>query len=143
MNTWELRDDRLLVILEKSDDALSVTVQDLVNGKKWPKSPLLALDVQNKPLRRTSAVRKYRVDMVESARGGLHVVIGHRASKVDVGLWLRVIDGEFVVTLSPAEVYENDLELHRLFAIATCHTPPQSRPRLEPTHQRLRPISTS
>lgn len=117
MKSWELRDDRLLAVLEQADDALWLTVQDLAHGKSWPKAPLLVLDVHNKPLRRTSPVAKYRIDLVERARGGLHVVVGDNGGKCDVGLWLRIENGELVVTLSPAEVYDRQSDLNRLFAI--------------------------
>ncbi len=115
--SWQLKDNRLAVTLTQEEDALWLEVRDLAGGKSWPKTPLVTLYAHEKPLRRTSPIRKYRIDLVEEVRGALHVVIGDNTMKCDVGLWLRILDGELSVTLSPGEVYERELALHRLFEV--------------------------
>lgn len=117
MKIWQIADDRIQATLTEENDSLWVTIDDLVNGKRWPKSPLLVMHIHDKAVRRDMAVAQYRIDLVESASDRLHVVIGHAASKVDMGLWLRVQGGELSVVLSPAEVYERDSRMFRFFSI--------------------------
>jgi hypothetical protein len=116
MNEITFGDDALSVTLEPHEDHLSVVAEDMRSGCSW-QSPLLALEVHYKALRRTQRVKRYRIDQITETRDGVHVTVGDASRGVSAGLWLSVQDGEMRVLLPPAEVYERDEEMYRVFAV--------------------------
>lgn len=117
MNTWKIEDSRLRMTLTRENDSLWAVIEDLTNGKTWPKAPLLTASIHDKAVRREFEITQYRIDLVEHALDGLHVIVGHAGSKIELGIWLRAKDGELVVTLPPSEVYERDNRIFRLFRV--------------------------
>lgn len=110
-------DSKLQFILTQENDQLWLELHDLTNGKQWGKAPLLIIDVHDKALRRNVTIRQFRIDRIEQLPDGVHVVVGHRSTGVEIGLWVRIILGELSIMLQPSEVYERHQELHRLFCI--------------------------
>jgi hypothetical protein len=116
MRNMTFGDDVISCTLQKLDDYLSLSIRDETGGRTW-ESPLLALEVHYKALRRTQRVERYRIDRVTDTGNGAHVTVGDGSRGVAVGFWLRVEDGELRVLLPPAEVYEHDDEMYRVFAV--------------------------
>ena len=79
--------------------------------------PLLALEVFDKPLKRVERVEQWSVEQVETVEHGFHLLHQRSPHGLEVGLWLRLYDGELSVLLAPSEVYERDPIIYRLFAV--------------------------
>ena len=67
--------------------------------------------------KRPDRLTEYRIDEFERVDDGIHLSIGDSFRQIRVGLWLRLIDGEFPVSMHPMELYEDDAALYRLFAV--------------------------
>jgi len=117
MNEIVLEDKSLRVTVGREDNSLWVELEDRAAGKRWGRSPLMTLEVHAKSVRTVDLLGKYRIDRFEKTDGGVHIIVGDAARSISVGLWLRVVDGELSVLLSPAEVYERDGAMYRVFAI--------------------------
>ncbi len=104
-------------VVRAGDKSLEFELTDKRSGRTWGPTPLLHIEVHDKPVRTEQILREVRIDRVTELGDGVHVTVGHRAMHVDVGLWVRIEGDELVVTLSPGEVYERDPRLHRVFAI--------------------------
>ena len=112
-----IRSDNLILTLGYEHASAQVTLTEISGGKCWGPSPLLALEVFDKPLKRVESVEQWRVEQVEAVEQGLHLTISDPPHGIEVGLWLRLRDGELSVLLAPAEVYERDPIMYRLFAV--------------------------
>lgn len=110
-------DNRLQVLLNKRDNAIFVTLKDLQCGKIWPRTPLLAIEVLDRMQTRIDRLTAYRIDAIDRISNGFHVTIGDTHRKIDVGLWLRIVDGELSVLLPPAELYDHNPLLYRMFCV--------------------------
>jgi hypothetical protein len=103
--------------LERSDEALALTLTDRRTGRVWGPAPLLELEVYSKAEFRVETLRRYRIDRVESLDDGFHVIVGDAARGIRVGLWCRLVDDEVSVTLQMSEVYEDSPGTYRLFSV--------------------------
>ncbi len=112
-----IRTDGLELMLVREGKRAQVTITDTDSGKRWGPVPLLSLDVFDKPLKRVEHVDDWCVEHVEAVEHGLRVIVSDRPHSIEVGLWLRLYDGELSVLLAPAEVYERDPVMYRLFAV--------------------------
>ncbi len=117
MSTWNVQDETLSVELMQTGSALSLSMRDKRDGRCWGHVPLLELEAYSKTEFRADRTDRYRIDQVEAADAGLHVVIGHRDWGLRVGLWLSVADGELVVRMPIVEVYEDRSTLYRLLGV--------------------------
>ncbi len=117
MEPFTFKDDRLKMEVILQDSLLYITLTDLQAGKKWGKVPLLRMEVYDKMQRGIDVIEKYVVDRNEHLNNGLHVIIGERFHGIRLGLWLRIINGELSVFLQPMEIYEDNPDIYRLFAI--------------------------
>ena len=80
--------------------------------------PLLALEIYDRAQLRVDRLEHLTVDRLERVDDAAHVTVSDRTRGVVVGLWIRpAANGGFVVTVTPAEVYESKPELYRLFSI--------------------------
>ncbi|MEI6521094.1 MAG: DUF5696 domain-containing protein [bacterium] len=109
--------DGLELILVHNNKLAEVTLNDKNTGKRWGPASLLTLDVFDKPLKRIENVDKWRIEHVEPVENGLHVMISDNNHGIEIGIWLRLYDGELSVLLSPSEIYERDSVMYRLFAV--------------------------
>jgi hypothetical protein len=116
MNPITIANEYLSIRLEERQEALWLTLHDAPSGRLLGRSPLMALEIHDKACRRVERAVKYRIDDVERIEGGLHVTIAD-ARGIRIGLWLRLDRAELAVRLPMPEVYEDQPELFRLFAI--------------------------
>ena len=91
-----LEDEKLRVEIEQNDNFCQCSLADLESGLRWGPAPLLALHVHDKRLRRNDILSQY---------------------SISAGLWIRLNGGELSVFCQPMELYENDRDLFRIFAI--------------------------
>ena len=110
-------DDRLQVTLDQRADQLWLAVRDQTSGQTWGPAPLLNVEVYDKAEFRVTTLTKYRIDLVQAVPAGAHVIIGDSFRRLQLGLWLRIEQGELVVTLPVAELYENKAEVYRTFSV--------------------------
>jgi len=80
-------------------------------------TPLLALDIHEKSVKRCTRVEKFQIHELEVFETGARVTAGDRFHDVLVSVWLWVVDGELRVRVPFPEVYERMPELNRIFAI--------------------------
>jgi hypothetical protein len=113
----EFQDDKLRATLHQEQDALWLTLEDLAQGRQWPRAPLVHWEVYDKAEFRVATLRKYRVDLAQAVPGGAHIVIGDTFRRIQCGIWLRIENGELVVTVPVAELYENKAEVYRSFSL--------------------------
>lgn len=111
------QDGTLTVAVMEDGKNPTIQITDRKSGRQWGPVALLALDVYDRPCRRTERVGELQIEQVEAVSGGVHVTVSSPYHAVDVGLWVRLIDGELSVVLQPAEVYERRPELFRVFAV--------------------------
>src|ERR1017187_5225163 len=104
MDTKIFNDRYLTAKVECTQDCCFFTLRDLSTGHEWPKVPVLALEIYDRAQQRMERFTKFRIDQVEAVQGGAHIVVGDRTRGIEVGLWLRLVEGELSVQLSPAEV---------------------------------------
>lgn len=126
----EFHDDKLRVTVRQEKDFLAVTLTDLAHGKQWGPVPLLHWEVYEKCEFRYNILTKYRVDLLQPLPDGVHIVIGDTYRRLQMGLWLRVENGELVVTLPLAELYENKVAVYRAFSAIMLPGLMQSRTQL-------------
>ncbi len=112
-----VRGNRLQLTIHQPDKGLLASLTDLDSGRSWGPAPLLALDVFDKPLKRVEQVADWQLVHLETLENGFHVMVADPQRGIEVGLWLRLVDGELVVLLPPAELYERDPVIYRLFAV--------------------------
>ncbi|MCG3148606.1 MAG: hypothetical protein PCFJNLEI_02051 [Verrucomicrobiae bacterium] len=108
-------DDRLQATLEHRPDQLWLTLRAPATGTTRGPVPLLHVEVYDKAEFRVNTLTKYRIDLVQPLPDGAHIVIGDSFRRLQLGLWLRIENGELVVTLPLAELYENKAEVYRTF----------------------------
>ncbi|MEI6423938.1 MAG: DUF5696 domain-containing protein, partial [Lentisphaerota bacterium] len=87
------------------------------SGKIWGPVPLLTLEVYDKALKRVDRVENWCLEFMESAENGFRIVVTDKSRGIEVGLWLRLREGELSVLMNPGELYERDPVMYRLFAI--------------------------
>lgn len=117
METYSFSDDRLETKLERKDDLLTCQLTDRHTGRTWGPVPLMKLHVHTRGLQRTEIFDTYRIDRVEEVDNGVHITVGRSDHRLSLGLWVRLIDGELSVILSPAEIYERMSSYFMLFAV--------------------------
>lgn len=117
LTAHKFEDEKLRLEIEQNDKFCQCSIVDLEAGLRWGPAPLLALHVHDKRLRRIDVLTEYRADAVEKIPGGVHLVVGDAFRKISVGLWIRLRDGELSVFCQPMELYENERELFRIFAV--------------------------
>ena len=115
--TQSIYSDSLCLDLNAVDNRLLASLADAASGKRWGPVPLLALEVYDKPLKRVERVESWKVVHCESVDHGVHVLVADPGHGIEVGLWLRFVDGELSVLVAPSECYERDAVMYRLFAI--------------------------
>ncbi|MEI6084186.1 MAG: hypothetical protein WCS70_07785 [Verrucomicrobiota bacterium] len=115
-STFSFGDDRVQATLEQRADQLWLTLRDLTAGTTWGSAPLVHVEVYDKAEFRVVTLKKYRIDMVQAVPDGVHVVIGDSFRRLQLGLWLRIEQGELVVTLPVAELAENKAVAYRAFS---------------------------
>jgi hypothetical protein len=113
----QFRDDKLDVRLIEEKDRLLLELHDLASNRTWGPTPLVVLDVHEKPLRRENRVEQYRVEAVNPLSCGAHVVISDATRGVTAALWLMIERGELVVRMTSTEIYEQLPVHHRVFAV--------------------------
>lgn len=87
------------------------------SGRVWGPVPLLALDVFDKPLKRIECIENWQVEYTELVDGGVRIVVSDRPHGIEVGLRLRLQEGELSILIAPGEIYERDPVMYRLFAV--------------------------
>ncbi len=137
-STWQLADQSLSIEITHGESSLEAVVTDKTSGRIWGPVPLLELEIYSKAEFRANLVKQYRIDLVEQEEHGLHVSIGHNYWGVRVGLWLSVLDGELVVKMPVAEVYEDQIKTKRLLGV---HVLPGLLD-ADPDDQMLLPLNT-
>lgn len=123
--TFRFGDEKLVVSLTRHDDHLTVHIEDRVHGARWGKgdstaagaSRLVALEIYNKMEDRLERFEKFRVDAVEVSDSAAHVTVSDGFRRIAVGFYLRVEKGELAIVLQPAEVYEHQSQLYRVFFV--------------------------
>ncbi|MCF7853318.1 MAG: hypothetical protein K9N51_00860 [Candidatus Pacebacteria bacterium] len=113
--TYTLSDNDLRVQLVKRKAFCECSL--LAPGRQWGPVRLLALHVHHKGLRRCEVLTEYTTDLIEEVAGGIHVVVRDAFRKISLGLWIRFHQGELSIYCQPAELYENERDLFRLFAV--------------------------
>ncbi len=106
METKTFQDRDLRASVEVDKDQCWVTVQELKTGHAWPRVPVMALEIYDRAQLRVDRLLRYDVDQIEPVDGGIHLTVRDRLRGIEVGMWLRIVDGQLSVMLPPAEVYE-------------------------------------
>src|ERR1700760_994716 len=101
MKAKVLRDKDLSAEVEVINDVCWFTLQDTRTGKKWPRVPVLALEVYDRAQQRLDRLSEFRIDQLEAVGNGVHLVVGDRMRGIEVGLWIRLSGGELSVMLPP------------------------------------------
>ena len=117
MDSKILQDQGLRLTVDTADDRCWLKLQDLRSGHEWPRVPVLAIEAYDRAQQRLDRLTQYRIDQVQAGHDSIHLVVGDRTRGIAVGIWLRLINGELSILLSPAEVYEYKPLLFRVFAI--------------------------
>jgi len=110
-------DDSLRIDIEAHERGVTLTWTDRRTGYTLGPTPMLELELHEKPIRRNLRVPDYTVHRLEPAENGAHVVVGDTQRQIVAGLWVHVIDGELVVRVPIPEVYERLDGVWRLFAV--------------------------
>ena len=113
----EITDGSLTLQIAEHDGCLWATLRMESVGRIWGAAPLLALEVHDKTLRRESRLEQYRLVSLEAHGHEAHVVVSEASCGLTVGLSLRIVHGELSILLGSTEVYEDQMERFRLFAI--------------------------
>ncbi len=87
------------------------------SGRVWGPTPLLALDVFDKPLKRVERIEDWKAGHVEPVDNGFRAVAADDAHGIEVLVEIRLVDGELSVQMSPSEIVESDTVMYRLFAV--------------------------
>ena len=109
-------DDRLQATVDQCADQLSLTLRDQTSGQTWGPAPLVHLEVYDKAEFRVNTLTKYRIDLVQQQPNGFRVILGDSFRRLQFALWVRIEQGELVVTLQVGELYENKSEVYRTFS---------------------------
>lgn len=117
MNTWKISDDSLEATIIQKEKWLEISLVESSTGREWGPVRLLDLEIYSKAEFRAQFISEYRVDLVEIDDCGIHMIIGHTAWGIRLGLWLRIEDGELVVRMPIPELYEDKAHCRRLFSI--------------------------
>jgi hypothetical protein len=117
MNDLSMQTDTLKLVLNHDDRRLRVNLTDLRTGKVWGPVPLVALEVYDKTLKRVERIEDWCVEHLEPVDNGVHITLSDKRHGIEVGLWLRLMEGELSVLMSPSELYERDPVMYRLFAV--------------------------
>jgi hypothetical protein len=117
MESKTFNDRDLRVVVEHVDDTVWFQLHDIRSGHEWPRVPVLALEVYDRAQQRVDRLTKYKVDQFREVQGGVHLVVGDNSRGIAVGIWLRLVEGQLSVQLSPAEMYEYKPALYRVFAV--------------------------
>jgi hypothetical protein len=116
-NKHIFEDEKISVLITEDGKNPNIEITDKINGKQWGQSPVLELEVFDRPCDRVERLEHLRVDLVEKVPNGIHMMVSSDFYSVEVGIWVRVYDGELSITLQPSEFYERRPDLHRIFAI--------------------------
>jgi hypothetical protein len=117
MKEFILTGDNITFAMTREDNTLFGQLRRMDGSYAAPIVPLMELEIYSKAEFRTEHVREYRVDLIEEAECGLHVVIGNAQWGLRIGLWFKVEDGELVVRMPIVEVYEDRIDTRRLFGV--------------------------
>ncbi len=117
MQNQLIRTDTLQLVLQYEGKRLLVCLTDIASGKTWGPVPLLALETYDKPLKRVERIDAWCVEHMEAVDNGFRILIADKQHGIEVGLWLRLMEGELSVLMSPSELYEHDPVMYRLFAV--------------------------
>lgn len=109
-------DGKLRATLTQENDTLHLTLADQAAGRTWGPCPLVTLEVYDKAQFRLEELEKFRIDLVEPAANGVHVILSDGFRRISLGLWVSVQDGELVVLVPPSELYEKKTECYRTFS---------------------------
>ncbi len=116
LKVFSFGDEELHAIMRQSRDQLTLALRPGNANRTWGPSPLLALDIHDKCCRRVERHERYHIAEVKKVGAGIHAMVAC-GDHITVGLWLRVQEGELVVTVVPEEIYERKPEIYRLFSI--------------------------
>ena len=112
------RTSELRVAVNDSSERCSVSLRNLESGKTFGPSSLLAIEAYDRALLRVERVTDFLVQEIKRVDDALHLIVRDKLRGFSIGFWLRFIDGDTLsVTLPPAEIYEERLNLFRLFSI--------------------------
>src|SRR5262249_46583148 len=89
----------------------------LRSGKNWPRVQVLILEIYDRAQMRVDRIDQIEIDEIQPVEGGMHLIVRDRMRGIEVGIWLRIINGEFSAFFPPSEVYEFKPALYRLFAV--------------------------
>jgi hypothetical protein len=112
-----IRSNTLQLELLPDGKRLLARLTDTGSGRIWGPVSLATLEVYDKPLKRVERVCDWCEEHIEKTDNGFHIVITDKQHGIELGLWLRLMDGELSVMMSPAELYERDPIMYRLFAV--------------------------
>ncbi|OPZ25692.1 MAG: hypothetical protein BWZ02_02342 [Lentisphaerae bacterium ADurb.BinA184] len=115
--TVRLRNEHLSVTLTAARGQLTLALSDPAGRRRWGPVPLLAVEVHDKAVRRTDRIESFRIDELVPVPDGVRVNVALPAQYSAVGLWIRLVDNELVVSLVPDEVYERRPDVYRVFAV--------------------------
>lgn len=114
---YTFEDQHLRGTLRGEDGALRFTLEDRRRGRTWGPVPLLEAEIHHKYVRRSEPLLRYSIDRVAEHPDGLHVTVGRADYGISIGIWLRLVDGELSALVQPAELYERDAGVYRIFAV--------------------------
>ena len=117
MKSISFTDAKIRVQFEHDERGCWLTLQELQSGRQWPRVPALAFEVYDRATQRVERLPHLHVDSAHEVTGGVHVMVTDRMRGLKVGLWFRIIEGQLSVSMPPAELYELNPILYRLFAV--------------------------
>ncbi|MBA2479463.1 MAG: hypothetical protein H0V44_02280 [Planctomycetes bacterium] len=110
-------DGKLHASVSRGPDQITLSVLDRATGRRWPSVPVVTAEVYDKAQFRCDIVRGFRIDRCEAIPDGVHIILGDGFRRIAFGVWLRIRDGELVITVPPSEVYENKPAVYRVFSL--------------------------
>ena len=117
MESKVFQNTELRVTVESAANACWLQMKHLRTGHEWPRVPVLAVEVSDRAQSRVDRLTQFEIDQLQEVDGGVHLVVRDRMRGIEVGLWIRLIDGELSVMLPIAEAYEFKPALYRLHAV--------------------------
>ena len=115
--TYDWQSEHLRLEAESSEHTVHVTLIDRRNGKTWGPTPVARMEIYNKSEQRLETINRFHVDACEPLPDGLHVTLSAPTWRVQIGLWIRLVDGELSVLMPMPELYELWPDMARLFAV--------------------------
>ncbi len=115
--TMNFQDDILHASLTRGDNQLLLAVTDRRSGKTWGPVPLLATEVGERGLRRVDREDRYQIEALEELGDGVHAILWLPTNKVSLAVWVRIIEGELSILMSPQEVYNRFADYFQLYNV--------------------------